>query len=75
MEKVTQIYYTQNQIPINKGKKIQIKVQAENSNKAIGNDTFNSRKDNRFYAVQNRSTYSQMERKKQTKTSLPTVPD
>ena len=33
-----------NQIPINKGKKIQIKVQAENSNKAIGKDNLQVKK-------------------------------
>ena len=57
MEKIyTNLLYSlqQNQIPINEGKKIQIKVQAENSNKAIGKDNFKSRKENRFYAIQNR---------------------
>ena len=41
MEKsYTNLLYSlqQNQISINKGKKIQIKIQAENSNKAIGKD-------------------------------------
>ena len=45
MEKsYTNLLYSlqQNQIPINKGKKIQIKVQAENSNKAIGKDKLQS---------------------------------
>ena len=47
MEKsYTNLLYSlqQNQIPINKGKKIQIKVQAENSNKAIGNDKLQVKK-------------------------------
>ena len=96
MEKIyTNLLYSlqQNQIPINKGKKTQIKVQAENSKKsnkerinfksrkenrfyAVQNRSkLVYRKENRFYAVQNRSTYNKMERKKETKTSLPTVPD
>ena len=47
MEKsYTNVLYSlqQNQIPINKGKKIQIKVQAENSNKAIGKDKLQVKK-------------------------------
>ena len=87
MEKsYTNLLYSlqQNQIPINKGKKIQIKVQAENNNKAIGKDKLQVKKGkkdfmpskidryrkeyrSRFYAVQNRSTYNKMERKKETK--------
>ena len=94
MEKsYTNLLYSlqRNQIPINKGKKIQIKVQAENSNKAIGKDKLQVKKEKKILCrpksigteknidlgltVQNLSTYIKMEGKKRNKTSLPTVPD